>query len=191
MQDKQRQIIVQALQDDDQEVRQAASHALELLDVCADLSGLRATLQSTDRHARVAAVYTLGDIPVPEAGALLLECLQDQDVDVRAVAVQMAGVRREKGALAALVRCLKDPEAAVAVYAARALARFEDKRVVPYLVVTCASPVDELVCACLDTLGELGDSGALDVGVRAAAHSSPAVRLSAVRMLGRLGQCNI
>jgi len=187
VQDKRRQVIIRALQDEDPEVCRAASQALGHLEACADMSALRAALQSTDRRQRIAAVYTLGHLPAPEAGALLLECLQDQDVDVRAVAVQMAGVRREKSALSALVRCLKDSAPAVAVHAARALARFEDKRLVPYLQAMCASTVEELVCACLDTLGELGDSSALDTGIRAATHPDPAVRLSAIRMLGRLG----
>ena len=186
MQEKQRQIIIRALQDDDPEVCQAANLALEYLEACADMSALRAALHSTDRRQRVAAVYKLGRIPAPEAGVLLQECLQDQDADVRAVAVQMAGVRREKGALSALVLCLKDSDSAVAVYAAQALARFDDKRLVPYLQAMCTSAVDELVCACLDTLGEIGDSAAIDAGIHAAAHPSPAVRLSAIRMLGRL-----
>jgi len=184
--DKQLQVIVQALQDTDPEVREAASQALEHLETCTNISALRAVLHGTDRRRRIAAAYKLGDVPGAEAGVLLLVCLQDQDADVRAVAVQMAGKRRESGALSVLVRCLKDSDLAVAVHAARALARYEDKRLVPYLQAMCASAEDELVCACLDTLGELADNAAVGTGIGAAEHSSPAVRLSAIRMLGRL-----
>ena len=186
MQDRQREILLQALHDSDTDVRRAASAALEHLDACADISALERALQSADRHQRVAAVYTLERINTPQAGKMLLELLQDQDPDVRAVAVQAVGTRQDKNALATLVRCLKDPVPAVAVHAAHALAHFKDNRLVPYLHAMCRSENTELVCACLDTLGELGDVSGVDAGMSAAAHPNPEVRLSAVRMLGRL-----
>ncbi len=186
MQDRQRETLLRALQDDDAGVRQAASAALEHLEACADVAVLQRALQSSDRHQRVAAVYTLERINTPQAGLMLLELLQDQDPDVRAVAVQAVGARQDKKALATLVHSLKDPVPAVAVHAARALAHFKDKRLVPYLHAMCRSENAELVCACLDTLGEIGDGSGMDAGVSAATHPNPEVRLSAVRMLGEL-----
>ena len=186
MQDRQREILLRALNDDDAKVRQAASAALEHLEAAADVSVLQRVVQGSDRRQRVAAVYTLERIKTPETGAILRELLQDQDPDVRAVAVQAVGTRQDKSALAALVRCLKDSSPAVAVHAARALAHFKDKRLVPYLQAMCSSDNTELVCTCLDTLGEIGDLSGVAAGVDAAAHPSAEVRLSAVRMLGRL-----
>jgi HEAT repeat protein len=117
---------------------------------------------------------------------MLVELLQDLDPDVRAVAVQAVGARQDKSALVTLVRCLKDPSPAVAVHAAQALALFKDKRLVPYLQAMCRSDNTELVCACLDTLGKIGDISGMDAGVSAVSHPRQEVRLSAVRMLGRL-----
>jgi HEAT repeat protein len=186
VQDRQREILLRALRDENQEVRQAASSALEHLEACADISLLRHALQSGDRHQRVAAAYALEDVHTAEAAALLVELLEDQDEDVRAVAVQGVGMRRERSALSALVQCLKDPSPAVAVHAARALGHFKDKRLVPYLEAMSRSDNSELACACLDSIGAIGDICGLEAGERAASHPDPEVRLSAVRMLGKL-----
>jgi HEAT repeat protein len=185
-QDKQREVLLQALHDTDVEVRRAASESLELLQACADISALEQALQSPERRARVAAVYTLERIHTPQAGTMLRELLEDQDPDVRAVAVQALGARQDTNALGALVRCLKDPCPAVAVHAARALAQFRDKRLVPYLSAMCSAQNSELVCACLEALGCIGDLRAVEVGTKAATHPDARVRLSAVRLLGNL-----
>ena len=186
MHEIQRQVLVQALKDPDGAVRAAASKALENLEAVENFSVLKQALDSDERERRVAAVYTLAQVRSAEVGTLLVQLLQDADPDVRAVAAQVVGKRCEKAALSALVRCLKDENVAVAVHAARAMARFQDRRLVPYLQAMCRSGADELVSACLDALAEIGDIGAVETGAAAARHSSPGVRLSAVQMLGRL-----
>lgn len=186
MQTRQREVLLAALRDTDSSVRQVAAESLDLFERYQGLGALKQVLSSGVVEERIAAVYVLESLSCAESDALLMAALHDRDDDVRVVAIQVAGSRRLAEALPVLVQCLKAQNVSVAVYAASALGRYNDERLVAYLQAIGRQADSELLCACLAALGQLGFLHAEDFVCGYVDDLRPEVRVAAVRALGLL-----
>ena len=186
MEQERREALVPLLQDDDPQVRRAAAEALEQLDLRSHSAQLLEHLAGGSRQQKVSALFGLEAVESDAIRAALCAALKDGDADVRAVAVQVVGRKRYPAALNDLVNCLQDRHPAVAVYAAQALANYNDERLVPYFETMYRRGDEELQCACLNALGEMGFVAAERCLIEALNSGHATVRAAAATALGKL-----
>jgi len=186
MEQQRREALVPLLQDDDLLVRQAAGEALELLDQRSHSGQFLEQLASGSRQQKISALFGLEAVESEAIKIALCAALKDEDADVRAVAAQVVGRKRYPSALNDLVNCLQDRHPAVAVYAAQALAGYKDARLIPYFETIYRRGDEELQCACLKALGEMGFPSAEGCLVEALQSSQAPVRAAAATALGQL-----
>ena len=185
-----RGVFLQALQDDDCQVRYAAAEAMAKLEQRCSVSVIEQKLAGADRAERIAAVYALQLLSGADVTAKLIELVTDIDVDVRAVAVQVLGAKRLPEALPAIIGALQDSQIAVAVYAVQALAGYANsadaESLVSVLLHLCASAELELLCVALTALGQLGGDKAIAALSQWAHDQRAGVRVAAITALGVL-----
>nr|WP_320049662.1 HEAT repeat domain-containing protein [uncultured Desulfuromonas sp.] len=186
MERQRREALAFLLQDGDLRVRQAAAEAMEQLDQTSHSSRLLDYLVTGTRQQKVAALFGLEAIDSDAIRTGLCAALKDDDADVRAVAVQVVGRKRYPSALNDLVNCLQDKHPAVAVYAAQALAGYRDVRLVPYFETIYRRGDEEMQCACLQALGEMGFAAAETCLLEAVKSPQAAVRAAAAIALGKI-----
>jgi HEAT repeat protein len=186
MEQQRREALIAVLQDPDQRVRDAAARALDLLDQRAHSDELLRQLAQGNREKKISALFGLEAVDSDEIKAALCAALKDADADVRAVAAQVVGKKRYPTALNDLVNCLQDAHPAVAVYAAQALAGYRDARLVPYFETIYRRADEEVQCACLTALGEMGFVAAEATLIAGLSSPLAPVRLAAAEALGKL-----
>ena len=186
MEQERREALVPLLQDPQAQVRQAATEALAQLDQRSHADRLLEHLASGSSQQKVAALFGLEAVESDAIRAALCTALKEDEADVRAVAVQVVGRKRYPEALNDLVNCLQDRHPAVAVYAAQALAHYKDARLVPYFETMYRRGNEELQCACLKALGEMGFATAESCLIEALSSGHATVRAAAATALGQL-----
>jgi HEAT repeat protein len=187
MLERRRQVLQEALRDKDEEVRVAASEALERLEAVQSLDDILQVLRGGNRGQQVRAIFALEKIHSPRVFPPLLAALRVADADLRCAAIQVLGEKRHVKALEFLVRHLKDPHPAVRVHAATALGNFCDRRLVPCLSAVLADEDEELVVAALESLARIGFAEAEGAVLRLTDDSRTRVRCTAMKVLGCLG----
>jgi len=121
--------LLQAMRDNDSDVRRAAAQALGALGETA-LESLLWALRDNDSDVRQAAAQALGALGDPQALEPLLRALRDDDSDVRQAAAQALGALGDPQALKPLLRALRDDDSDVRQAAAQALEQLADKLLV-------------------------------------------------------------
>jgi HEAT repeat protein len=113
--------LIQALQDEDRDVRQAAAEALGQIGDPQAIPALIQALQDEDRDVRQAAAEALGQIGDPQAIPALIQALQDKEGWVRRAAAQALGEIGDRQAIPDLIQALQDEDSDVRQAAAWAL----------------------------------------------------------------------
>ncbi|EAT17167.1 HEAT repeat domain-containing protein [Desulfuromonas acetoxidans] len=186
MEQQRREALVPLLQDPHEQVRQAATEALAQLDQRGHADQLLEHLARGSSQQKISALFGLEAVESDAVRTAVCGALKDDEADVRAVAVQVVGRKRYPAALNDLVNCLQDRHPAVAVYAAQALAHYKDARLVPYFETIYRRGDEELQCACLKALGEMGFAAAEACLLEALSSGSATVRAAAATALGQL-----
>jgi HEAT repeat protein len=123
--------LVPLLKDPDQEVRTAASQAIEHLEASADLGETLQILKTGSMGARISAIYALGEIGGEGVLAPLVYCAGRPEVDIRSAAVETLGRLAAPSTLPVLLERLGDQNPAIQSRAITALGNF------PASVVPC------------------------------------------------------
>ena len=184
--EERRNLLISLLKDADEEVRLAASQALEALDSCQELEQIIRNLRSDKRGLRIKAIFATEKVTSTEVFPPLIGLLKDPDPDVRSAVVQVLGSKAHPKTLNHLVRHLKDPAPAVRVHTAEALGQFRDARLVPYLAAVLDSSDEQLVVAALHSLGALNAPEAADRLQTQCKDQRAVVRRAAAEALGTI-----
>jgi HEAT repeat protein len=180
--------LLQALEDDDPDVRAEAAAAAGRVRAPGAVPILLDWLTDPDPGSRAAALAALGKLGDPAAGAVLLPALSDVSPQVRREAVLAIAATGAAAHVLALRAGLLDADAEVRSAAARALGA---RRAVGARAALQASATDrdgDVRAAVLRALGQIGGAGSVAVLARAlASDRQESVRLAAAAGLGALG----
>jgi HEAT repeat protein len=178
-----------ALNDDDETVRQAASWALDRAEHFARPEKIRTMAHDGDDTAtRLAAIDCLGEFEDMGAVALLADILANDAVaEVRAAAITALSQIGTDSAVRALAIGLDDDDDFIAAAAAKALGRAGDVRAEGKLLEMLGSESPRRAAAAAEALGAIGSVDAAPALVAALNNESSDVQRAAARALGEVG----
>ncbi|HET8678886.1 MAG TPA: HEAT repeat domain-containing protein [bacterium] len=179
------------LESTDVTVRSDAAHALGKLGDEGAVEALARALQDSDEYVRKSAVMALRRISGPAAGEALRAALADRSEQVVLQAVNGLRDIRDKGAVEPLIRVLARRERSLQLAATEALVRIG-----PDAVSTLMAAFEDKVLRrkigtqVMKILVEIGPR-AIDNLLEALAHDSQVVQVTAISVLGRVGDHRI
>jgi len=179
------------LESNDVTVRSDAAHALGKLGDEGAVEALARALQDSDEYVRKSAVMALRRISGQAAGEALRAALADRSEQVVLQAVNGLRDIRDKGAVEPLIRVLARRERSLQLAATEALIRIG-----PDAVATLMAAFEDKVLRrkigtqVMKILVEIGPR-AIDSLLAALAHDSQVVQVTAISVLGRVGDHRI
>jgi HEAT repeat protein len=180
--------LLQALEDDDREVRSEAAAAAGRVRARGAAPILLDWLTDPDPASRIAALSALGQIGDATVASALSPALSDVSPQVRREAVMAIEATGADAQVIALRSSLRDADPEVRAAAARALG---ERHAVGARAALQASATDrdsEVRAVALRALGQVGGAGSVAVLARAlASDREESVRLAAAAALGALG----
>lgn len=182
--DKRKEIVLGAAQDKDEEVRKAASEALEKLQVRERLDFLEDKLSSGEMLERVRAVYALAELRGEKVVSLISKVVKDQAEDVRAAAARALGLVGDSRALPALVELLKDSSPVVVRSALDSISRYNEPKALGPLMQALKNADAGVVEKAIEAVGRIGDKRAEEAMVYFAVKGNNRMRANALRALG-------
>jgi len=182
--DRRKQVLIDALGDDDASVRGSAAEALEKIEIRGMLDTLAARLDSGEMLEKLRAVYALIDLKGERVIKLLTKAAKDPSEDVRAAALRVLGRTADYTLLRELVEALGDESPIVARTAVEALGNFRDPRLLRPLMQSLKSKDAGVVERAIEVVGNLGDKRAEEAMVYFANKGNPRMRELAIKALG-------
>lgn len=181
-------ILMGALQDDDQSVRKTAIVSLgELADARAVDSLVEALFCEKEIPLKILIEEALGKIRDKRAVEPLVTVLQDEDPEVRRKAAETLGIIGDPRSTDALIKALYDVEASVRGNAIMALEKLRTPAVVPSLLALLKDESSSIRKTVVETLGNFGDKRAVDGLIEALKDEDSSVRASSAVAIGKLG----
>lgn len=181
-------ILMGALQDDDQSVRKTAIVSLgELADSRAVDFLVQALFYEKEIPLKILIEEALGKIRDKRAVEPLMKALQDEDSDVRRKAAETLGIIGDTRSTDALIKALYDVEASVRGNAIMALEKLRTPAVVPSLLALLKDESSSIRKTVVETLGNFGDKRAIDGLIEALKDEDSSVRASSAVAIGKLG----
>lgn len=187
-----RSYLLNALDDGDDKVRQAAAKTLGLGGATAAvpkmIEKMIEWLTDPDPKVKQVAAEALGEIGGPEATAALTRSLGDTDSTVRVHAVKALGKigKRSPDVVIALIPRLEDDKADVRITTIAVLEDLHDRRAVIPLVARFGDTAPEARRSAVRAVGRLGDPPAIPALIRLINDPNEDVRTAAVGSLGQL-----
>jgi HEAT repeat protein len=179
--------LIQALQDEEWRVREAACKALGEIGDPQAISYLAEALQDVDRDVRWAACKALGEIGDPQAIPHLIQALRNEEEWVREAACKALGEIGDPQAISYLAEALQDVDGAVRWAACKALGEIGDPQAIPHLLQALQDVDWDVRQAACKALGEIGDPQAIPHLLQALQDVDWDVREAACWALGRIG----
>jgi len=182
-------VLRDALDDDDETVRQAASWAVDRAEHFASPNKIRdMTRSGSDTATRLAAIDCLGEFEDVGATELLAEILANDPVsEVRAAAITALSQIGTGAAVGALAVGVDDKDDFIAAAAAKALGRCGDSKAEQKLLEMLNSASPTRAAAAAEALGAIGSVGAAPALVAALSSDSTEVQRAAAKALGQVG----
>jgi HEAT repeat protein len=151
------EVILEAANDLDRRVVDAAGRALGMMKSTEALQALRVGLGASKERVRLAALLGFARVrtPHPPAVPRLVELLAKGNEETRRAAIQALENQRDLAATAALVAALQDKRPGLRVMAAKALGHLEAAPAVPALVAALAAADWPLRKAAAEALGRI------------------------------------
>ncbi|MFQ5736586.1 MAG: HEAT repeat domain-containing protein [Thermodesulfobacteriota bacterium] len=183
--EKRKQILIDALQDKDPQVRKYAADALEKLEIRERIDRITEKIEQGEMLEKIRAIYALMDLKGENVNAILIKALKDPSEDVRAAAVRVLGGKGE-GAITPLVEALKDTSPIVVRGVVEALCNFEDHRLLGPLMGALRNPDTGVVERALEAISRLGDKRAEEAMIHFAVKGNGRMRGLAIKALGEM-----
>jgi len=177
--------LIEALKDEDSEVREFAAWVLGEIGDPKAVEPLIEALQDEDSTVRWRAANALGEIGDPKAVEPLITALKDENSGVRRSAAGALGKIGDPKAVEPLIEALKeDPEVRVA--AAGALGWIGDPRAVKPLIEALKDKDPKVRGNSAQVLGEIGDPKAVEPLISALKDEDSSVRSYVAGALGKI-----
>ncbi|UCF30431.1 MAG: HEAT repeat domain-containing protein [bacterium] len=182
-----KQALAQALQDQEEMVRAAASRALDRVEGLERLDEIGRTAREGDIPLRIRAIHFLGYLNTSEAVESMLAFLQDPNPDIRVSTIKAIQTKTPDRALIPLFACLDDPDASVVQVAIETLSYYRDPRATEFIIPYLTGSNAETACVAAEALGRNGDPSAEPHLIRVLNESDdPFLRSKAAEALGNL-----
>ncbi len=178
--------LIEALRDDDVEVRRAATQSLDQLQDPRAVAALIAALKDSDAEVRKTAAWALGELGDRRAVEPLIGALKDENAEVRQSAAHSLGELSDPRAAGALLEMLKDSSADVRHQSLWALNEIPDPRAVEPLINALKDSDADVRQMAAEGLGELADRRAVQPLMALLSDPSADVRHSAAHALAEL-----
>jgi beta-lactamase regulating signal transducer with metallopeptidase domain len=177
--------LIDALRDQNADVREAAARSLGQLEDHRATQGLIAAMSDKVPDVRRAAAEALSQLEDKRSTDAFITALRDSDVEMRRIAVNALGQLEDPKAAPALAAALKDGDSEVRASAASAVAELQDPRAVPALRELLNDKDADVRENAVNALSEIRDSTALEALIGALKSSDPVVRRAAADALGQ------
>lgn len=147
---------------------------------------LIAAMEGADATVRHRIVHTLGKFGDAAALDVLLQTLNDSDSKIRYKALIALGQIGDERAIQGIINCLGDQQLEVQQCATDVLEQFGEKSILP--LIENLEQVDGDGCELMiGTLGEIGDSRAVDALIPYLHDENVEVQIAAATALGQIG----
>lgn len=152
---------IEGLRHPDRNVRGGCASALGEIGDKRTVDPILALLKDPEGYVRASAVGTLVKLKDARSLDALVSSLSDSYSPARCLAAEALGEIRDRKALQSLTNGLKHSDSDMRASCARALGRLGQKEAVPYLVKCLDDDIPYVRKCTCEALGELGESGAL------------------------------
>ncbi|MEO8450269.1 MAG: HEAT repeat domain-containing protein [Gemmatimonadota bacterium] len=179
--------LIEALKDEDVQVRRAAAQSLGNREDRRAVPALAQALKDPDTEVRMHAIEALASFEDPRAIDGLIAALRDESAEVREHAAEgLSHFDKEPRAADALASRLDDSSPEVRAKVAQALVEFHDNRAIPALMKSLSDRDAETRQQAVRGLTELKATSALPAIMDRAADENADVRQSVAHALGEL-----
>ncbi|MBR8837738.1 MAG: HEAT repeat domain-containing protein, partial [Stigonema ocellatum SAG 48.90 = DSM 106950] len=178
--------LIQALNDEDSDVRYSAANALGEIKDTQTVAALIQALNHEDYYVRRIAAEALGKIKDTQTVAALIQALNHQYSDVRSRAAYALGEIKDSQAVAALIQALNDEDSHVRSRAADALGEIKDTQAVAALIQALNHEDYYVRYSAANALGEIKDTQAVAALIQALNDEDSHVRRIAAEALGKI-----
>jgi HEAT repeat protein len=158
--DKRRQLLIKALQDENENIRSNAAEALERLDTRARVDAISELIATGEKVEKLRAIYALSSLRGQAVVTLVSVALKDEVEDVRAAAYRVIGKIADLRALPILIEGLKDSSPIVERVVIDALGSFRDPQLLLPVMHMLKSKDPGVVERAIDIVGRSGDKRA-------------------------------
>ncbi len=181
--DKRKEVLIRALQDKDERIRNLAAEALEKLEIRDRLDFLINKAETGEMLDKIRALYALSEIKGPRIIECLGKAAKDASEDVRAAAARALGSTGDVNALRHLVGMLKDQRPIVVRAAVEALSNFKDPRILGHLMQALRSPDQGVVEKAIEAVCQYGDKRSEEAMLFFAVKGNSKMRSLAIKAL--------
>jgi HEAT repeat protein len=181
-------LLIIALEDKDQKLRENAVKSLYYLD---EITVLRSLIVARKEHsnAQYALKKVLNYLKNPKAVELLIPLLKDKNNDILSKVVQALGRLGEPKAVDSLIPLLKNDNAWVRIHVVNALSKLGDSKAIKPLIRLLQDKNNDILSRAVQALGRLGDSKAVDplIPLLKKDNVDVEVRIHVINALSKLG----
>lgn len=183
-----KQVLIKALQDNDDRVRSGAAEALERLDLRERLEAIEGFLVKGQKIEKLRAIYALSNLRGTHVVDLLVSTLSDEIEDVRAAAYRVLGKIGDQRVLHSIVEGLKDESPIVERVVVDALTNFRDPQLIVPMMHMLKSKDAGVVERAIEFVGNTGDHRAEEAMAYFAVKGNNCMRHNALKALGVMEQ---
>ncbi|MFQ4139925.1 NACHT domain-containing protein [Nodosilinea sp. PGN35] len=180
--------LLQAIKDQDSDIRGLAAEALGQLGSDAVIPALCQALEDQDFGVRWSAAAALGQLGSDAAILVLRQALEDQDSRVRWSAAAALGQLESDRVIPALLQALEDQDSGVRRRAVAALGQLGSDRVIPALLQALEDQDSGVRKSAAAALGQLGSDTVIPNLFRALKDADSDVRIRVTAALEQLGE---
>lgn len=185
--EKRKEILLKALQSDDEAIRKASAEAMENLEIRERLPELEKIITGeAPRQDKLRALYSLSRLRGESVMRLAAKALSDSDEDVRATAVRVLAEIGDRRILPELVEMLKDTSDVVKRVTLDALSGFREPKLIGPLLYALKSQDTGVIERAIRLIARLGDKKAEQAMLYFSVKGSPQVKELAIRALGMM-----
>lgn len=182
--DKRKEILLDALKNEDEQVKKAAAEALEMLQARGRLADLAGQIESGDMLEKINTIYAVAALKGQGVTAILAKALKDPSEDVRAAAARALGESWDNSVLQPLVESLGDASPMVVRSVLKALESFRDPRLLKPLMQVLKNPDAGVVELAVEAIGRLGDKRSEEAMLYFAVKGNKRMKELAIKALG-------
>ncbi len=178
--------LIQALNDDAENVRREAVMALERIGDTRATEPLIQTLQDPDKTIQEEVITALGRIQDKKAVPPLIKTLNNQHIGIRWRAAEALGKIGDPQATEPLIQTLQDPDKTIQEEVITALGRIQDKKAVPPLIKTLNNQHIGIRWRAAEALGKIGDPQATEPLIQTLQDPDKTIQEEVITALGRI-----